>query len=90
MNDASVEERLPLPPWKQFVADVIRHIRPVVKHGIGLLTAIAFMGAAKAFYNFWFGPDATIYDLFPARFMPQTIDLIIFARFAISAWRDLR
>ena len=90
MNDASLEEPLPAPPWKHYGGDLIRRIFPIVAHGIAMLTAIAFMAATKSFLDMTFGPDALFFDVLPVRYSTHAIDLITFVRFGWNVWRDMR
>lgn len=90
MNDVSLEERLSLSAWRRFGRDVKRRVNPVVIHGIATMVAILVISLTELLLNFTMGHDAKFYDLLPVRYVIQTIDMVMFARFTINVWREFR
>lgn len=90
MNELSLEERLPLSQWKRFGLDVRRRVDPIAIHGIATIVAILVMSLTELILNITMGHEAKFYDAIPVRYVIQTIDMVMFARFTINVWREFR
>ena len=67
-----------------------RQVDPVTIHGITTVLALLFMALIHKTLNFTMGHDARIYDVIPLRYLIDTVDLVVFARFALNVWREFR